>query len=117
MGVLVASHAADDVGRLVEVPGSGTGKDGIGRCVSSLWNILEATELDLLLASAPAGEGSSRSQDRLERRPGLADHAHAWVTEEQLRSITPDLDLCDLTRSWARLAQWHGRISNRTQKP
>ena len=81
-----------------------------------VWNILEAAGLDLLLANAQQVKTlPGRKTDQKDSQ---------WLDDLLMHGLLPNSfvpsrvirDLRNLTRSRARLAQWHGTIGNRIQK-
>jgi transposase len=81
-----------------------------------VWNILEAAELDLLLANAQQVKALPGRKTDQKDSQWLADLLmHGWLKDSFVPSRVIR-DLRDLTRRRARLAQWHGTISNRIQK-
>lgn len=81
-----------------------------------VWNILEAAELELLLANAqPVKALPGRKTDQKDSQ-WLADLLMHGLLKNSFVPSRVIRDLRDLTRSRARLAQWHATISNRIQK-
>ena len=81
-----------------------------------VWNILEAAELDLLLANAqPVKALPGRKTDQKDSQ-WLADLLMHGLLKPSFVPARVIRDLRDLTRSRARLAPWHGTIANRIQK-
>jgi transposase len=81
-----------------------------------VWNVLEAAGLDLWLANAQQVKALPGRKTDQKDSQWLADLLmHGWLKNS---FVPPRVirDLRDLTRSRARLAQWHGTISNRIQK-
>jgi len=81
-----------------------------------VWNILEAAGRDPWWANAPPVQALPGRQTDQKDSPWLADlRMHGWLRN----SLVPSRgirDLRDLTRSRARLAQWHGTLANGIQK-
>ena len=77
---------------------------------------MEAAELDLLLANAqPVKALPGRKTDQKDSQ-WLADLLMHGLLKPSFVPSRLIRDLRDLTRSRARLAQWHGTIANRIQK-
>lgn len=81
-----------------------------------VWNILEAAELDLLLANAQQVKALPGRKTDQKDSQWLADLLMHGLLKNSFVPSRVIRDLRDLTRSRARLAQWHGTISNRIQK-
>lgn len=81
-----------------------------------IWNILEAVGLDLLLANAQQVKALPGRKTDQKDSQWLADLLMHGLLRNSFVPARVIRDLRDLTRSRARLAQWHGTISNRIQK-
>ena len=81
-----------------------------------VWNILEAAGLDLLLANAQQVKALPGRKTDQKDSQWLADLLLHGLLKNSFVPSRVIRDLRDLTRSRARLAQWHGTISNRIQK-
>jgi transposase len=81
-----------------------------------VWNILEAAELDLLLANAQQVKALPGRKTDQKDSQWLADLLMHGLLKNSFVPSRVIRDLRDLTRSRARLAQWHGTIANRIQK-
>ena len=81
-----------------------------------VWNILEAAELDLLLANAQQVKALPGRKTDQKDSQWLADLLMHGLLKNSFVPSRVIRDLRDLTRSRARLAQWHGTISNRIPK-
>jgi len=81
-----------------------------------VWNILEAAELDLLLANAQQVKALPGRKTDQKDSQWLADLLMHGLLKPSFVPSRVIRDLRDLTRSRARLAQWHGTIANRIQK-
>ena len=81
-----------------------------------VWNILEAAELDLLLANAQQVKALPGRKTDQKDSQWLADLLMHGLLKNSFVPSRVIRDLRDLTRSRARLAPWHGTIANRIQK-
>jgi len=81
-----------------------------------VWNILEAAGLDQLLANAQQVKALPGRKTDQKDSQWLADLLMHGLLKNSFVPSRVIRDLRDLTRSRARLAQWHGTISNRIQK-
>lgn len=81
-----------------------------------VWNILEAAGLELLLANAQQVKALPGRKTDLKDSQWLADLLLHGLLRNSFVPPRVIRDLRDLTRSRARLAQWHGTIANRIQK-
>ena len=81
-----------------------------------VWNILEAAGLDLLLANAQQVKALPGRKTDQKDSQWLADLLMHGLLRNSFVPSRVIRDLRDLTRSRARLAQWHGTIANRIQK-
>jgi len=81
-----------------------------------VWNILEAAELDLLLANAQQVKALPGRKTDQKDSQWLADLLMHGLLKPSFVPARVIRDLRDLTRSRARLAPWHGTIANRIQK-
>ena len=81
-----------------------------------VWNILEAAELDLLLANAQQVKALPGRKTDQKDSQWLADLLMHGLLKPSFVPSRVIRDLRDLTRNRARLAQWHGTIANRIQK-
>ena len=81
-----------------------------------VWNILEAAGLELLLANAQQVKALPGRKTDQKDSQWLADLLMHGLLRNSFVPARVIRDLRDLTRSRARLAQWHGTIANRIQK-
>jgi transposase len=81
-----------------------------------VWNILEAAGLDQLLANAQQVKALPGRKTDQKDSQWLADLLMHGLLRNSFVPSRGIRDLRDLTRSRARLAQWHGTIANRIQK-
>lgn len=81
-----------------------------------VWNILEAAGLDLLLANAQQVKALPGRKTDQKDSQWLADLLMHGLLRNSFVPSRVIRDLRDLTRSRARLAQWHGTLANRVQK-
>jgi transposase len=81
-----------------------------------VWNILEAAGLDQLLANAQQVKALPGRKTDQKDSQWLADLLMHGLLRNSFVPSRVIRDLRDLTRSRARLAQWHGTIANRIQK-
>ena len=77
---------------------------------------MEAAELDLLLANAQQVKALPGRKTDQKDSQWLADLLMHGLLKNSFVPSRVIRDLRDLTRSRARLAQWHGTIANRIQK-
>jgi transposase len=81
-----------------------------------VWNILEAAGLQQLLANAQQVKALPGRKTDQKDSQWLADLLMHGLLRNSFVPSRAIRDLRDLTRSRARLAQWHGTIANRIQK-
>ena len=81
-----------------------------------VWNILEAAGQGLLLANAQQVKALPGRKTDQKDSQWLADLLMHGLLRNSFVPSRVIRDLRDLTRSRARLAQWHGTIANRIQK-
>jgi transposase len=81
-----------------------------------VWNILEAAGLDQLLANAQQVKALPGRKTDQKDSQWLADLLMHGLLRNSFVPSRGIRDLRDLTRSRARLAQWHGTLANRIQK-
>ena len=81
-----------------------------------MWNILEAAELDLLLANAQQVKALPGRKTDQKDSQWLADLLMHGLLKPSFVPSRVIRDLRDWTRTRARLAPWHGTIANRIQK-